>query len=282
MHVTLGGSMAEVRMSFGRIEKFFATLSESGARRPCVRALARALAGDSAARTSYLALTRETEDPALRVRMIGLARSTGWLTREEQRVEQARMIGDMLAANAVGYGEVDLICSSTPIARWIASSTCSRSRRCPPMPRRVPAARHASAAHRPRERGPRARQRQRRGCPGRAGLPSSPPPHRSGRAARAGLGNLEHAAGPRPGRALETLARHHISDREVLDRMARLYASARSASVQRAVAEVFCGRTTARWAGDSLLELLRQHRCSESRGRPRGRADRAAAGSLAP
>ncbi len=61
-------------------------------------------------------------------------------------------------------------------------------------------------------------------------------------------------------RALETLARHHISDREVLDRMARLYASARSASVQRAVAEVFLRSDYRGIGGDSLLELLRQHR----------------------
>ena len=40
-------------------------------------------------------------------------------------------------------------------------------------------------------------------------------------------------------RALDTLARHRLSDRQSLDELARLFPAARSVDVQRAIAAVF-------------------------------------------
>src|SRR5262249_14333144 len=71
VHGVLGRDMPEVRIAFDRIERFFATV-EREKTKPDVAAAVGALAGDKATRDSYLAITRDTQDPALRVRMISL------------------------------------------------------------------------------------------------------------------------------------------------------------------------------------------------------------------
>jgi hypothetical protein len=107
----LRGDMPAARMAFERFEKFLAGLS--GEERGSVEfALARAsLATDGNAREAYLSLARATADPALRVRMAGVALDIGWLDAASHRAELARTIHDVVAANAVDFGEVDLICA---------------------------------------------------------------------------------------------------------------------------------------------------------------------------
>src|SRR5258706_3592150 len=91
---TLRGDGAGGRMGFEGIGTFFASLDE-GRRREKEHAHApAALVHDHAARARFLALTRDTEDPAIRVRMIALARSVGWLSPAEQRADTARMSRD--------------------------------------------------------------------------------------------------------------------------------------------------------------------------------------------
>ncbi len=264
---TLAGEMGDVRMSFVRIERFFAALSDGERREPALARALEELAGDRATRSRYLGLTRETEDPALRVRMIDLARSMGWLTRDEQLAEQVRMIGDMLAANAVGYGEVDLICTLNAdraldreldlfkIATLPANATArAAARAClGSNAGRTSVIRALASANDEDVQVAQAYLRHR---------PLTEPAEL--RAVALGISNMLPA--PAQVRALETLARHHISDREVLDRMARLYASARSASVQRAVAEVFLRSDYHALGGASLVELLRQHRVQPAQG----------------
>ncbi|MBC8023146.1 MAG: hypothetical protein H7Y14_08515 [Burkholderiales bacterium] len=61
-------------------------------------------------------------------------------------------------------------------------------------------------------------------------------------------------------RALETLARHHIADAEVLERLAELYSRARSGEVQRAVAEVFIRSDLSAVNARALAERLQRDR----------------------
>src|SRR5260221_9901282 len=77
VHRTMGGDMAEVRMSFDRVERFFATLSERDRLDIGFTTAMAEMARDRATRAKYLGLVRSTEDPALRVRMVGLARTVG-------------------------------------------------------------------------------------------------------------------------------------------------------------------------------------------------------------
>ena len=67
-------------------------------------------------------------------------------------------------------------------------------------------------------------------------------------------------------RALETLARHHIADREILEELMRLYAQATAVSVQRAIAEIFIRADYRAIDRPELLALLRQHRLKSPQG----------------
>jgi hypothetical protein len=267
MQRTLGGEMGDVRMSFARIEKFFAALTDGERSEPLLAHALEQLAGDGATRARYLGLARETEDPALRVRMIDLAQSMGWLTRDERRAEQVRMIVDMLAANAVGYGEVDLICSlnadralDRELDRFgVATLPANATARAAAQACLGSAAGRASvirALASANDEDVQVAQAYLRHRP-----LTGPVELRS-----VALGVSSMPPAPAQVRALETLARHHISDREVLERMARLYASARSASVQRAVAEVFLRSDYHAIGGAPLVELLRQHRVQAPQG----------------
>jgi hypothetical protein len=107
----LAGDMPSARMAFERMEKFLAGLSADDRAGAAFIASRESLASDTAARDSYLLLVRDTGDPALRVRMASVARDIGWLDESAHRMELARTIRDMVAADAIDFGDVDLICA---------------------------------------------------------------------------------------------------------------------------------------------------------------------------
>src|SRR2546422_4346293 len=111
VHQILGRNMAEVRMFLEHIEKFSTSITEEERKTPSFARRLNEIARDQVARDRYLAFTRDTDRPQIRARMIQLARSFGWLSPEEERAEMVRMIGDLLAGNAMGAAEVDLVCS---------------------------------------------------------------------------------------------------------------------------------------------------------------------------
>ncbi len=240
IHATMRGGGAELRMSFDRIERFFESLSEGEREDPSYVSALGALARDRGTRSRYLGMLRDTEDAALRVRMVALARSVGWLTADEQRAELGRTIADVLASGSASYGDVDLIC------------TLNKDHALDVELRQVMAS------------GPGATRTLRdaaRACLGSTDaraqvLKALASPHEEDvRVAQAYLRHqpivaedeLRGAAltiAKMPGssaqvRALETLARHRIGDREVLDELSRLYRRASLPGVQRAVAEIF-------------------------------------------
>jgi len=61
-------------------------------------------------------------------------------------------------------------------------------------------------------------------------------------------------------RALDTLARLHIEDREILRSLEAAFASAKSVNVQRAIAEVFIRSDAPGIPKPELAAVLRQHR----------------------
>jgi hypothetical protein len=66
-------------------------------------------------------------------------------------------------------------------------------------------------------------------------------------------------------RAVETLARMRIADREILDELGRAFAEAKSVGVQRAIAEVFIRSD---YRKPELAEMLRRNRLRAPEGRP--------------
>jgi hypothetical protein len=61
-------------------------------------------------------------------------------------------------------------------------------------------------------------------------------------------------------RALETLARLNITDREIIDQLAQAFAQAKSPAVQRAIAEVFIRSDAKALPKAELAVLVRRHR----------------------
>jgi len=67
-------------------------------------------------------------------------------------------------------------------------------------------------------------------------------------------------------RALDTLARQRLSDRESLDALARLYPQTKSADVQRAIAGVLLRSDYHEIARPELVKVLREHRLKPTEG----------------
>lgn len=261
IHRTMGGDLVEVRMSFERIEKFFASLSAGEREEASLsRALAE-MARDRSARGRYLALVRDTEDPAIRVRMIALARTLGWLSPADQRAELVHMILDVLASNSASYGEVDLICSMNrdrdldrelhrlKVSKLPVNDTAyAAARAC--LGSSEGRARVLRALASPRDQDVQIAQAYLRHHP----ITDTTELH----AVAKGIAHMAGSAAQV--RALETLARQHISDREILDELARLFVQATSVSVQRAIAEIFIRSDQRSIETPEFLGLLRRHR----------------------
>jgi hypothetical protein len=67
-------------------------------------------------------------------------------------------------------------------------------------------------------------------------------------------------------RALEALGRHYLSDRDVLERLIRLFADTPSAAVQRAVAGILIRADKRALASEPLARLLHDHRRAAASG----------------
>ncbi len=236
----LRADMPAARMAFPRVEKVLADLSAQERQSSGYIAARRELASDSSARDAYLALVRATSDPALRVRMAAVGRDLGWLDEAGHRSELAHTIRDLIAADEIDFGEVDLICAlnkndalATELRLFkVATLTPTHAARAAAGACMGDAGARANALRAlasTDERDVRMVQAFLRHRPitDAAEL----------RKVAAGIAAMKASAAQV--RALETLARHHIADAEVLQRLAALYSRVRSGDVQRAIAEVF-------------------------------------------
>jgi hypothetical protein len=111
VHDLLHRNMAEVRMFLDRIEGVFASLSESERQSPSFSQALAEITRDDVARDQYLRFADDADQSQIRARMIYLAGTLGWLSPTDQRAELVRMVGDLMARQSIGSGEVELICS---------------------------------------------------------------------------------------------------------------------------------------------------------------------------
>ncbi|MEP6996580.1 MAG: hypothetical protein ABI900_02975 [Betaproteobacteria bacterium] len=261
IHQILGRDMAEVRMFFERIEAFYASLSEEERQSPAFVHEREAIAGNELARDRYLAFARNVDRPQIRSRMMHVARTIGWLSPENEKAEIVRMAADLLARNAVGSAEVELICSlnkdrtldderhrltlsplqadSVPDAAFLAclGSTEGRAQVLRALTGRddgdVEVA-QVFLRHRPIGDVTEIRE------------------------VAARIARMAESASQV--RALDTLARYYVSDRESLDQLTHLFPRARSVNVQRAIAGVFIRSDYRALSRQDLVRMLRQHR----------------------
>jgi hypothetical protein len=258
MHDALAADGADVRMTFDRIEHFFASVG-STPDSPEVAVEKARLAEDAAARDRYLTLTRETSDPALRMRMIAMARRVAWLDDAGERAEVAATIVAMMARRDMGFGEVELVCGLESGAALDAELETFHVSRLPRGTAQE-AARACLGSSASREA---VLQALLSGDEHEVQLAQAYLRHRpivdAAEMRRMAFGVARMGAAPSQVRALETLARQHVDDREALEALATLYARTRSPAVQRAVAEVFL-RSDRALIAPATLATLRERR----------------------
>jgi hypothetical protein len=257
IHAMLARSMAETRVSLDRIEKFVAGLTTADRLDPGFAAASRALAEDSAVRGRYLALARDTDDPAVRMRLVALARKLGWLDAAGERAESIRMVADVLAGRSAGFSEVDLICGLNR-DRSLDGEAHRLARSSIPTGRAADAALAClgDAPSRARIVGALASRDERDVQLAQAYLRHQPI-RDTGELRTVALDVARMEGSAAQVRALETLARHHITDGEILERLARVFTQTRTLAVQRAIAEIFL---RSNYGDAALAELLRRHR----------------------
>lgn len=273
LHRLLQRPVAEVMLHLDRIERALDRIDPRLRRQADVARRLEAIAQDLGARSRVFALARDAGPGSARVRLLDLGQRLGWLSEEHRWLELARMLGELQQRAQLGPGDVDLACTLNrggdldgAYARRVAAGGPTDS------------VAHAAL----------------RACLGSsearaltlAGLAS--PQEADVRAARAYLRHhpiedpqelhrvtdaiAAMAPSPAQAQAVESLGRLYLSDREVLQRLLRLYAQTPSPAVQAAVAGSLLRADPRVMPAEHsaervrLLELLRQQR------RPNGAA----------
>jgi len=261
LHGLLQRDMAEVRLFLDRLEHYTASIDPAQRSVPEVAAALAAIAGDGFTRQRYLDFARDADEPAVRKRMLALAGTLGWLTPAQDQAEFVRLIADRMAIDGVGKSEVDLVCASATdreagLARQLLDTGAPRS------------AKVAHAAVLACLGSPEAHARTVRALTSAVdddvAVAQVYLRHRTldgvaeTRAVVAGIARM-----PRGGmqvRALDTLARQRVTDRESLQDIARLFPLAQSLDVQRAIAGVLIRADHQVLARAEIARTLRQHR----------------------
>jgi hypothetical protein len=261
VHQLLGREMAEVRMHLDRIERYAAALSVEERESPAVSVALDAIARDEAARLRYLEFARDADAPAVRARMMDLARNLGWLTPADQRAEFIRMVGERIAANTIGVAEVDLVCSLNKDGALSAELPQLR-----PTPAQAGRVANAAVLACLGSASGHARVLRALTSPNDDDVQMAEiylrhrPIGDATELKMAASGVARMPASDAQVRALETLSRHSLSDRESLQELTRAFVQAKSVRVQRAVAGVLL-RSDYRAIGDAdLARALRQYR----------------------
>ena len=261
VHDLMGREMAEVRMFFDHIEKYTAVLDERERAAPSVASALDAIARDGSARTRYLDFARDADQPAVRARMLDLARRVGWLSPADQRIELIRMIGEELAGDAVSSADVDLVCDLNKDGAL--GQERHRLHVSPAQANKVPHAavlaclgsadghaRVLRALTSPNDDEVRIVQTYLRLRPIADAAEF--------RGLATGIARMNGSDAQV--RALDTLAQNPLLDREGLEELTQLFLRAKSVSVQRAVAGVLIRADYRAIATPELVRALRQHR----------------------
>ena len=267
VHELLRREMAEVRMFLGYIEKYSTSLSATERLVPAIAAALDEIARDRTARQRYLEFARDADEPATRARMVRLARNLGWLSSVEVRAELVQMMRDRLRQNVVGPGDVDLFCSLNKNGELDAQLD-----RLPALPAGANAVGHAAVlaclgSQKGRTRVLRALTSPNDDDVQIAQVYLHHHPIADGdelRTITAEIARMKSTDAQV--RALDTLARYQLSDRESLDVLTRLFPLARSIGVQRAIAGVLIRADYRSIANPELVRALRQHRLKSPNG----------------
>ena len=256
VHQVLQRDVAETRFYLDRMQQVMSSLDAERRRAPAVAQALEEIAGDRDARTRVLDLARHSGQSSVRVRMLELARSLGWLTLDQQGQEMSLLLGELQTHDAIGIADVDLACTLNdqyrvdgPIGRSANDDLPHAAlRACLGSP--SDRARTLSGLLSAREADVQIAQAYLRHRPIAddaelrrltAGVVSMPPSEAQTR-------------------ALETLARQYVSDREAVQLLTGLFAHTSSRAVQAAVAGILLRADRQAIAAPELISVLLEKR----------------------
>ncbi len=260
VHGILRRDSREVRAFFERIEKLLASVDDIDRQSPTYLKAMGEITGDRQARERFVAFSHQAAPPDIRSRMLLVAAQLGWLTPAELHAEQMVMVNDLIAKNAVGFAEVDMICSISAggeLAEDFKRSSLARMRPVRVAQSAALACLGSSEA-RAQVIDAVGSQDDRDVQVAQAYLRNRPLRAAELRTVAADITRMPESRAQI--RALDTLGRHAISEREILDELARAFASARTIGVQRAIAEVFIRSDRKNIDRPQLASMLREHR----------------------
>ncbi|MFO1219942.1 MAG: hypothetical protein U1E89_16365 [Burkholderiaceae bacterium] len=261
VHALLQRHVGEARLYLDRIQRLMASLDAATRASPAVAQVLEQIARDQSAREQLLDYARDADQPAVRVRLVNLARDVGWLSAAQRRDELVQMLRQLQGEVALGVPEVNLACTlnddhaldgayNLAIAPGSLADDVAHAavRAC--MGSAEDRARTLRALQSPHENDVRVAQAYVRHRPltDEADL----------RAVADGIAAMP--PGDAQVRALEALGRHYLADRTVLDRLIQLFADTPSAAVQRAIAGILIRADKRALAAEPLTRLLREHR----------------------
>ncbi len=264
IHHMLRADGADARALLDRAEKLLASLTPQDRAAPDFTSAMALVSSDSATGANVVAAARATPQPQLRVRLATLAASMGWLAQDQLQAEHARMVSDLLARNALGYAEVELVCSLNEGGALEDSLPAVMA-----APSRATAAARAAALACMGDAGAHARVIAALASPdvkdvqlAQAYLRNRPVTD-PGELRMIASGVTRMPASEAQVRALDTLGRFPIADRAVLEELGRFFTEAKSIQVQRAIAEIFI---RAGYRRPELAGMLRAHRLKSASG----------------
>ena len=260
VHGLLRRDIKEVRMFFERIDAFLASLTDEERQSPAFAEPLATIARDPAARERYMVFARSAEPP-IRTRMIQVAQTLGWLTPAERHAEITRMISELLTADTMSFGEVDLICSVNKSSEFDGEFDASALSASQQAMVKYGAAFACLGNPESRARMLVALTSPHDGDVQMAQVYLRHRPITGATEFRGVANGVAHM--PRSGaqlRTLDTLARQHISDRASLDELARLFPVADTVGVQRAIAGVFIRANYADLDRVALVHTLTESR----------------------
>jgi len=261
IHRLLNRETAEARMFLDRIEEYAASLSATDRQVPAVASAFDEIARDQEARVRYLDFARDADQPAIRARMMKLARSLGWLSPAELRAELMQMFSQQLARDAVRTADVDLACSlneGRDLDQELDRLQLSPAQASKPGHAAVLACLGSTEGH------ARVLEALTSADDGNVAIAQVYLYHRpitdvtELRVVSTAIASMNGS--PAQIRAIETLARHRLSDRQSLEPLIRLFPETKSVGVQTAIASALIRADYRSIAKPELAQTLRQHR----------------------
>jgi hypothetical protein len=265
VHDMLKRPMAESRLLLDRIEHFTAKLDATQRQQPQVAQALERLAADTETRDRFMAFARDADQFPVRARMVQVASDFGWLPGDGRKKELVAMLGDMVARKDVAASDVNLACTVNKgheldgALEQVSARAAGRDD-----------AGHSAVLACLGSRDARERVLKALVSPSDADVQVAQA--YLGQRPIADSGELRIAAKAIAGmnapdaqvRALDTLARHYLSDGETLDTLKQLYAKTKSAAVQNAIAGVLIRAERKSVAAADVLATLREHRLRAS------------------